>query len=146
MILLARIACGWVIEFALTPLRALSFVLAFACVRSEPDEACELPDIALPEGVAVFDDDALGLLLGLEVLFDCAKVAPLKARAENSTPAEMRCLPFGFMNFSYIAPGRNPGPEPCKTQCPYPWPCGRRGKHYAIEEPICRSSRAAVLA
>jgi len=110
-------ACASVIALAFAPLRALSFARVLACVRSAFDDACVLPDIALLEGVAVFADEALGLvlcvdvarslLLGLVVLL-CAKVAPLKARAENSTPAEMRCLPLGFMNFSYVAPGGIP--------------------------------------
>jgi len=103
MILLARMACGCVIAFALAPAAGRSSRLALACVRSALVEACvrsalvearvrssfvdawveRLSDIALADGVAVFDGvrfaalegvvalcvvEARSLLLGLVVL------------------------------------------------------------------------------
>jgi len=118
MILLARIACGCVIASTLTPARASSLrSLARACARSAFDDACipAVPDPALAAGVAV------SLLPGLDAPLDWAKVAPLKASAENRTLAETRCRFFGFMNFSFVAPGRAPDRNPARrngrTRC-----------------------------
>ncbi|MCO5100578.1 MAG: hypothetical protein M9885_06730 [Burkholderiaceae bacterium] len=97
--------------FAAEPLR-------FALLFIEEPELLDVGFEALDDGVVLCDGLARSLLPGLELLA-WANVAPLKASAENRTPAEIRCLPFWFMNFSFVAPGGIPD-RTLKAQGPYP--------------------------
>jgi len=131
-------ALGLVVDpFARADVSPEAEPLRFELVFIEELELPGVPFEALGDGVVVpCDELARSLLPGLEAPLDCAKVAPLKASAENRTPAEMRCLPFGFMNFSFVAPGTSPGPEPSRAQWPYPLQRLPAGKRYPIAERI----------